>query len=64
MADPYEPPMCSSLQKPTHIPIEEAEKLEAIIVGLRKENEELQLNLYHVMNDKNNLKRKLGRKGT
>lgn len=38
--------------KITHIPIKEVEELRATITRLGKENEELQLNLQQVMNEK------------
>lgn len=48
--------------KLTHIPIEEAEELRATIARLGKENEELQLNLQQVTDEKNKMKWELERK--
>ena len=47
--------------KLTHIPIEEAEELRATIVRLGKENEELQLNLQQITDEKNKIKGDLER---
>lgn len=51
--------MCSSLPKPTHIPIKEDEKLKDIITWLDKENEDLNQILYRVASEKDDLKLKL-----
>lgn len=41
--------------KPTHVPIEEAEELNATISKLEKENEELYLRLIQVTHERNEL---------
>ncbi|XP_050890672.1 uncharacterized protein LOC127096093 [Lathyrus oleraceus] len=48
--------------KLTHIPIEESEELRSTIARLGKENEELQLNLQQVTDEKNKIKWELERK--
>lgn len=48
--------------KLTHIPIQEVEELRATIARLRKENEELQLNLQQVTDEKTKIKWELERK--